>query len=100
MRNEVFLILSSILFGIGAAAALVRASVLSMIMNIVTAFSGVILAVVVLSANSAKAGEGQLFAMTLVVMLVGVMVVGCAVAYRRYMAAGVRELDEKIELRH
>lgn len=100
MQTEVYLILSSLLAGIGIGSALSRRNIISLVMAIITAGSGAMIAMATLDHLDNKTSDGMLFALVLSAVLLVLMVLGCALAYRRFMSTGTTNISDANELRH
>jgi NADH:ubiquinone oxidoreductase subunit K len=100
MYVEFYLVLSAALVGIGLGSALYRRNLIAITMSIVTAGAGAVVAMTVLDQGAKGKTDGLLFALSLGSMLIIVFVLGCALAYRRYMATGITNVSDGNELRH
>lgn len=101
MRIEVYLVLAAAMVGIGVGTALSRRNMISIIMSIITAGSGAMIAMATLGHGSdQEKNDGMLFAMVLGAILLVLMVVGCALAYRRFMSTGTTNIGDGNQLRH
>jgi NADH:ubiquinone oxidoreductase subunit K len=100
MQVEVYLVLSATLVGIGLGSALSRRNIISIVMSIITAGMGALIAMATLGHGDAKNNDGMLFAMVLGAVLLVSMVLGCALAYRRFMSTGTTNISDANELRH
>jgi len=100
MQAEYYLILSAALVGIGIGSALSRRNIISIVMSITTAGLGALVAMASLDRQLANANDGMLFALCLGAVLLIFIVLGCALAYRRFMATGTTNIGDGNELRH
>lgn len=100
MPTEHYLILSAALVGIGVGSALYRRNIISIVMSIVTAGTGAVIAMVALDAPSNANKDGMLFALCISAVLLIYIVMGCSLAYRRFMSSGVTDIDDGNKLRH
>lgn len=100
MPIEVYLVLSATLVGIGLGSALSRRNILSIVMSIVTAGAGALIAMATLGHDAESQNDGMLFALVLGAVLLVLMVLGCSLAYRRFMASGTTNIGDGNRLRH
>lgn len=100
MQIEVYLILSALLLGLGIGSALSRRNMISIIMAITTAGTGALIAMATLAHESDKQNDGLLFALVLGAVLLILIVMGCALTYRRFMSSGTTNIGDGNELRH
>lgn len=100
MPIEHYLILSAALLGIGVGAALYRGNIISIVMSITTAGAGALIAMATLDGTSETAKDGTLFALCMGAILLVYIVLGCTLAYRRFMSSGATNIGEENKLRH
>ena len=100
MLIKYYLILSAALVGIGIGAALSRRNLIAIIMSISTAACGVLIAMATLDRETVGSAEGMLFALCLGVVLLIMITLWCALAYRRYISSGATNIDDGNQLRH
>jgi NADH:ubiquinone oxidoreductase subunit K len=99
-QSQVYLLLSAALVGIGLGSALSRSNIISIVMSIVTAGLGALVAMATLDRHSRGHNDGMLFALCWGAVLLALMVLGCALAYRRYMSSGTTNIGDGNQLRH
>ena len=100
MPIEIYLILAATLVGIGIGSALSRRNIIAIVMSITTAGAGALIAMATLGHDTDKQNDGLLFALVLGAVLMVLMVLGCALAYRRFMSTGTTNIGDRNELRH
>lgn len=101
MHIEIYLLLSSALVGIGIGSALSRKNMISIVMSIVTAGAGAMIAMATLGRGDSQAhDDGLLFSMVLGAVLLVMVVLGCALSYRRFMSSGTANIGDGNQLRH
>lgn len=100
MRIEVYLVLAAALVGIGLGSALSRRNIISIVMAIMTAGAGALIAMVTIGRGAERQNDALLFAMVLGAVLFVLMVLGCAMVYRRYMSTGTTDIGDGNKLRH
>ena len=100
MQIEVYLALAAILVGLGLGSAISRRNIIAIVMAIVTAGSGALIAMATIGRESEAKNDGLLFALVLGAVLLVLMVLGCALAYRRYISAGTTNIGDGNRLRH
>ncbi|MBI3543993.1 MAG: NADH-quinone oxidoreductase subunit K [Deltaproteobacteria bacterium] len=100
MQVEVYLILSATLVGIGIGSALSRRNIISIVVAVITAGTGALIAMATVGHGSDTHDDGMLFAMVLGAILLVLMTLGCALAYRRFMSTGTTNISDANELRH
>ncbi len=100
MQIEVYLVLAATLVGIGLGSALSRRNIIAIVMSITTAGTGALIAMATLGHGADKQNDGMLFALVLGAVLLVLMVLGCALAYRRFMATGNTNIGDGNQLRH
>ncbi|MBI2605606.1 MAG: hypothetical protein HYW49_05930 [Deltaproteobacteria bacterium] len=111
MRVEVYAVIASLLVGLGVGSALHRASLVAIVMSLVTAALGIVILMVLVdrvhAARAAAAGgqagqfvsEGAVFALCLGVVSLLWITLGCSIAYRRLLSGKTSNVGENIELR-
>lgn len=100
MQIKIYLILAAALVGIGIGSALSKRNMISLIMAITTAGTGALIAMATLGYENEKQNDGLLFALVLGASLLILIVMGCALAYRRFMSNGTTNIGDGNQLRH
>lgn len=100
MQVEHYLILSAALVGIGVGSALYRNNIISIVMSVTTSGLGALVAMAALDNNPSAQKDGMLFALCIGAVLLIYIVMGCSLAYRRYMSSGATNIGEANQLRH
>lgn len=100
MRIEYYLVLAATLVGIGIGSALSRSNLISIVMSIVTAGAGAVIAMAAFERQTPKNDDAKLFALCLGATLMIMIVLGCALAYRRFMASSTTDISDGNQLRH
>ncbi len=95
---EHLFMLSGLLIGIGLSAALVRKSMIFILMAVVTLGSGVIIIFSALNENL-ETSEGFLFAFCVGIVFFLYLILGMALAYRRFLTShtiDIQKLSQKL----
>jgi NADH:ubiquinone oxidoreductase subunit K len=101
MQIEIYVILAAVLIGIGVGSALSRRNIISVVMAVATAGAGTLIAMATVGRESeAQQNDGMLFALVLGAVILVTIVLGCALAYRRYVSAKVTDVGAGNRLRY
>ena len=92
MTKEIYLILAALLIGSGFTASLFRRNFFAVAMNLMTAMLGALILF------SCLGKEGIFFGFCMLAVFLIMMILACVLAYRRFLAVGVVNLNEKNEL--
>jgi NADH:ubiquinone oxidoreductase subunit K len=100
MQIEFYLALAATLVGVGIGSALSRRNILAVVMSIVIAGTGAVIAMSTFDFRAGRYSDGMLFALCLGIILLVFVVLGCVLAYRRFCANGTTSISERNQLRH
>jgi NADH:ubiquinone oxidoreductase subunit K len=100
MPIEGCFLLAAALMGIGIGSALFRRNLVAVLIAIHTAGAGAIVAMAAFGAQGGKRNDSLLFALSLGVVLLFMLVLGAALAYRRFVASRSTTVGEGSALRN